>query len=329
MDPISILFLTDHNTHSQHNSFYCLYEAFQNHPNIHHIAAASRGYQPNASFFSGDFHSPLFVQSPQPPFTYSAWPWEDESHMKKGALSDFDIILLRVPSPVPDHFFRGLEKQFPPERIINRPSGILTTGSKAFLTEVAELCPPLQLLKSPKEAIELASTMDIVLKPLQNYGGKGLLKIQNKRLYRGNEMQKIEELPNFWDASGSMLAMKYLPDLKNGDKRTVVAHGKIQFSTVRYPPPDSWICNVSQGGTSALSSPTTEEIHMANILSQRLEREGVILFGFDTLEDEKGIRKLSEINVQSIGGIWPAEQASGLPISNQITQQILNYISTL
>lgn len=329
MDPLSILFLTDHNTHSQHNSFYCLYRAFQKHPGIHHIAAASRGYPPNESFFKGDFQSPLYVQSPPAPFTYSTWPWEDDSHMSMGTLSDFDIILLRIPSPVPDHFYRALEERFPPKRIINRPSGILQTGSKAFLIEVAELCPPLKLLKSPKEAIEMSSTMDIVLKPLQNYGGKGLLKIQNGQFYRGNSREPLEDLPKYWDSVGSMLAMKYLPNLSKGDKRTVVAHGKIQFSTVRFPPPDSWICNVSQGGTSALSTPTAEEIQMAEILSRRLEEKGVILFGFDTLENEEGIRKLSEINVQSIGGIWPAEQASGLPISDQITQQILNYLAKI
>ncbi len=324
MDNISLLILTDHRTHSEHNSFYGLFRAFYKHPNIHKVTVASRQYAENESFFKGDMQAALYGFSPLP-LPYSDWKWPLPQEQQALQVNSYDIVFLRLPEPSPELFFTRLEEAFPHILFINRPSGILKTGSKAYLTHFPNLCPPLRLLHSPKEAIELSQEMDIVLKPLRNYGGKGVLKIEKQQLFMGNQKHDISEIDQFWDSQGSMLAMKYLPFLKAGDKRTVVANGQIQFSTVRYPPPDSWICNVAQGGRSEMSLPSPEEEAMATQLAEQLLPEGIILFGFDTLADEKGIRKLSEINVQSIGGIVPAEKASGKAISEQIVEQLLNY----
>lgn len=324
MKDFSLLILTDHRTHSEHNSFYGLFRAFFKHPKIKKVAVASREYAENEAFFKGDMQAALHGYLPKP-LPFSDWTWPTPQQLETLEVHAYDIVFLRLPEPSPELFFTELENAFPKVLFINRPSGILKAGSKAYLTHFPNLCPPLRLLKSPKEALELSKEMDIVLKPLRNYGGKGILKIEQEELFMGNEKHDVSELDRFWDRRGSMLAMKYLPYLKAGDKRTVVVNGHIQFSTVRYPPPDSWICNVSQGGRSEMSTPNPEEKQMAEQLSEHLLPEGIILFGFDTLVNEEGTRKLSEINVQSIGGIVPAERATGKPIADQIVSHLLTY----
>ena len=326
MDNVSLLILTDHRTHSEHNSFYGLFRAFYRHPKLNNVTVASRQYAKNAPFFKGEMQAPLYGFSPAP-LPFSDWKWPPHKKLQILSVDSFDIVFLRLPEPSPDVFFTQLESSFPNVLFINRPSGILKTGSKAYLTHFPNLCPPLRLLHSPKEALDLSQEMDIVLKPLRNYGGKGILKIEKNQLFLGNQKYDVSEIDQFWDSRGSMLAMKYLPFLKAGDKRTVVSNGQIQFSTVRYPPADSWICNVAQGGRSEMSAPSPEETDMATQLAEKLLPEGIVLFGFDTLADEKGTRKLSEINVQSIGGIIPAELESGKPISDDIVSQLLNYAS--
>jgi glutathione synthase len=266
----------------------------------------------------------LYGYHPQA-LSFEDWKWPPPKGLHSLTIHSFDLVFLRLPEPSSPNFFRQLEAHFPEVLWINRPGGILKVGSKKFLTQVPTLCPPVQWLKSSREAISLSKTMDIVLKPLRNYGGKGLLKIQDGLLYEGNTKKEFEELNTLWDGQDGMLAMKYLPFLKEGDKRTVVANGHIEFSTVRYPPANSWICNVAQGGRSEMSQPSLEEIEIAQVLTPILKDEGVVLFGFDTLVDDSGKRKLSEINVQSIGGIVPAENKSGEPISDRIVQHLLDY----
>lgn len=326
MDALSIAIITDHSTHTEQNSFYGLFRGCKVHPAVRTVSVISRNYECNKAFFNGDMDAKVYAFKPYVK-TYQQWIWPKPEQLQRVALKEYDLILLRLPEPTPDLFFNKLEEQFSDSLFINKPSGILEVGSKAYLTNFPNLCPPLKIVTDSDQALELADQMDIVLKPLRNYGGKGLIKIENNQLYYGNQLKSTAKLNSIWDANRPMLAMKYLPNLHQGDKRTVVAHGEIQFSTVRYPPRDSWICNVAQGGHSELSSPAPEEIEIADILSQKLYPKGIILFGFDTLVDNNGKRKLSEINVQSIGGIVPAERDSNEPISENIIRQLLIFAS--
>lgn len=326
MDPISIVIFTDHSTHSQHNSFYGLFRGCKAHPDVHSVTVVSRNYKCNEAFFAGDMNAQVWAYQPVVE-TYQKWKWPKKQELLPVDLREYDIIFLRLPEPTADLFFRNLEKHLPYTLFINSPTGILEVGSKAYLTNFPNLCPPLSLVENPDQALALSKKMDIVLKPLRNYGGKGIIKIENDELSYGNEVQSSNNLDFLWDAKEPMLAMQYLPNLHLGDKRTVVANGEIQFSTVRYPPRDSWLCNVARGGHSELSSPTPEEAEMANILANELEPKGIILFGFDTLVDNEGKRKLSEINVQSIGGIVPAERDSNKPISENIIRQLMIFAS--
>jgi glutathione synthase len=126
-----------------------------------------------------------------------------------------------------------------------------------------------------------------------------------------------------------MLAMKYLPNVSKGDKRIVVANGKIMLSTIRYPSRDSWLCNIAQGGVSKMAQPSPNERKIAHTLSPVLKNFGVILYGFDTLVNNRGKRILSEINTLSIGGIKPAEVESGRKIAPTIAQRIINHLNQM
>ena len=65
---------------------------------------------------------------------------------------------------------------------------------------------------------------------------------------------------------------------------------------------------------------------MAHHLGQILFEKGVILFGFDTLLGDDGIRKLSEINTLSIGGLPQIGILSGKPVVNTAARLIWEYL---
>ena len=76
--------------------------------------------------------------------------------------------------------------------------------------------------------------------------------------------------------------MKFLKNVTQGDKRTIVANRQILGSALRLPAPGSWMCNVAQGGRAVLAEADEDEHIIQEILTPILYRKGVVIFGFDT-----------------------------------------------
>jgi len=152
---------------------------------------------------------------------------------------------------------------------------------------------------------------------LKDYGGKGVVKISDGQVDLGDKQLSIKDYFNTIDQqlqSEGYLAMKYLKNVTNGDKRLLVVDGEILASSLRMPANGSWICNASRGGRSVASEPSSHEIAMISKINHLLKANGIFIYGVDTLEDDNGQRIISEINTMSIGG-WPqAQQQTEKPI---------------
>ena len=213
--------------------------------------------------------------------------------------------------------------------IINHPNGIEQTSTKAFLLNFPKICPPMKLCKSIDEILEFANRFPIVLKPLKEYGGKGLLKINGDVLNDGSDdfdtNDYLRKQKEYIETEG-YLAMKFLKNVSEGDKRILVVNGKILASSLRLPAKDSWLCNVAQGGRSVASEVTSEEEKIIRRITPKLRRAGILIFGADTLVDDDGKRILSEINTLSIGGFPQAEKQTGRPVVQEAIDGIIEFV---
>ena len=212
-------------------------------------------------------------------------------------IQDYDFLLLRLDWPVSPEFLDFLVSVFPQEQIINSPEGMILTGSKEFLLNFPNLCPAMKICESIEDIEEFKEEYPMVLKPLENYGGFGLIKIENNEVIEnGKKFNYDDYLPILREkVKGRYLAMKFLKNVTNGDKRVIVINGKILGATLRLPPSNSYICNLTQGGSSNYADVTKEETLIAKKISPLMIENGVLIFGFDTLEDDDGKRVLSEI----------------------------------
>jgi glutathione synthase len=329
MNAYRLLVLTDHRSHSPENSLYALLQAIRKHPKCAYLAVASRGTQGNQAFFTGQVDKArLYATTVDEHFDYSDKGAAYQGNLQRVRLSNFDAILLRLPPPYDPVFAKFLVNTFPEHRIINRPSGIARTASKAFLLDVADLCPPIQLVESVGDLLQWKDQFPFVLKPLNNYGGKGIVKVDGDRVWSGDHSESfLDFLQAFAKKPEPLLAMQYLDRVHEGDKRVVVCNGTIMGASLRLPAQGSWLCNAAQGGMSVSSGVTPEEERIANELAPRLKAEGVILFGFDTLVDNQGKRVLSEINTMSIGGLKQMEIQMGRPMLQEMADLIIQYIT--
>lgn len=323
-----VLVLTDHRGHSTENSIYALLQQMRIHPRCVEIMIASRGAKLNDAFF----------RDPSSEILYAAPVTSDFAFSKAGQIMlngqvqvyphEFDVVFLRLPRPVTDQFLLQLEEVFAGQVIINRPSGIVRTSNKAFLLELSEVCPPIRLVHSVAEVLAFAQEFPIVLKPLREYGGKGIIKIKGNQLDDGSRIHDadsyLQEMAPVLQTEG-MLAMQFLKNVSQGDKRIIVVDGNIMAASLRLPAQGSWLCNVAQGGTSIATGITAEEEAIIATIQPQLAAAGILIYGTDTLVDDQGKRVLSEINTLSIGGFPQAEKQQGRPIIQPTINKIFRY----
>lgn len=331
MKKYHILALTDHRKHSKENSIYALLSTLATHPQCENLEIASRGNALNNSFFYEMTSTKIHVRKLDQKFAFQADGKQFFEKLKEKDIADYDVILMRLPRPISDDFLVFLAKKAGKTVFINDPLGIIKTSSKAFLLNFPECCPPIQICHSVKEIIDFAEQYPIVLKPLREYGGKGIFKIENGKVYEGNSVYEtqiyLQNIKQQIETEGYLM-MKYLKNVTQGDKRILVVGGQIMAASLRLPPPNSWLCNVAQGGTSVTAQLENEEIAIIKTISPRLEAEGIFIFGADTLVDDDGKRILSEINTLSIGGFPQAEKQTGKPIVKNTINKIIKYIDT-
>ncbi len=324
---LKVLILTDHSRHSAENSVYALARGMVHHAEIASVDVASRALQENADFFACDTHV-LYASPVDADFDFS----EDAHYMRKGLrkidTKGFDLVFMRLPRPLSDAQLRHIDSVFAGTVIINKPSGIINTSSKAFLLNFPSCCPPMRLVTSLDEIQEFAQKFPIVLKPLREYGGKGILRINGEKIDDGSTeydtTQYLNSLKPVIEQEG-FLAMKFLKNVGEGDKRILVVGGEVLASSLRLPAENSWLCNVAQGGRSVPTEVTEEELHIVSEVAPRLRQEGVLICGIDTLVDDEGTRVMSEINTLSVGGFPQSQIQTGRPVINKTLEIILSH----
>ncbi len=330
MKKYRVLVLTDHSTHGKNESIYSLLRMMSKHPLCVEISLATRGNSKNSAFFS-DFDMPtIFAKRIDEDFYYTeAGDWFEDS--KCVVISEFDALFLRIDRPLTDDQLYKIERNYRELLIINSPGGIVETGSKRFLLNFPELCPDITLCHTMADIKEQLEKFPIVLKPLHGYGGTGLIRIDAKKVFFENKKYNYEPgmalVADYLKHSEAMLSMRYLKNVTEGDKRVLVVGGKILGATLRLPPKGSWLCNLNQGGTASYAKVDEREYEIAEAISPILRRHGVLIFGFDTLVDDDGVRCLSEINTLNVGGLVQAEEFSGEPVVKIASELLWTYIA--
>jgi glutathione synthase len=327
MHKLKILFLTDHLNHGPSNSLYTLVQAMRLHTHCHQVDVATRGNTMNDSFFKNDHPSDLYVTRTDQDFAFSPTGKSFEKYTLGSSLNTYDVVWLRLPPPLSDSFLNILSQRFSNQLIINSPKGIQITGSKEFLINFRELCPPLKICTSIEDIKTFKNRFPIVLKPFREYGGKGIVRIDGNKVWEGkrettfdNFIEKIKHSPIEY------LGVKYLKNVTQGDKRIVVVNGKILGASLRLPAKDSWICNIAMGGSALDATPDEAEVKIVEHLNPALAKLGIVMYGVDTLINDEGKRVLSEINTTSIGGFANISKLSNKLPAKEAADLIWNYI---
>jgi glutathione synthase len=231
-------------------------------------------------------------------------------------LSTFDVVLLRQDPPFDLAYISTthmLERIQPKTLVVNDPAHVRNAPEKVFVTEFPELMPP-TLITRDLEAIKAfrAEHGDIVMKPLYGKGGEAVFRLEREDLNFGS----------LYDLFATMfrepwVVQKFLPAVKDGDKRIILVDGEFAGAVNRVPAPDDLRSNMVRGGVPKATDLTEREREICARLGPALRQRGLLFVGIDVIDGF-----LTEINVTSPTGIRAIKNLGGPDVAALIWDKI-------
>ena len=224
-------------------------------------------------------------------------------------LATFDVVLLRQDPPFDLAYISSthmLDRIHPKTLVVNDPSHVRNAPEKIFVTEFPDLMPP-TLITRDLDAIKAfrAEQGDIVMKPLYGKGGEAVFRLEAEDLNFGS----------LYDLFASMfrepwVVQKFLPAVKDGDKRIILVDGAFAGAVNRVPAPDDLRSNMVRGGVPKATDLTEREREICARLGPALRERGLLFVGIDVIDGF-----LTEINVTSPTGIRAVKNLGGPDIA--------------
>ena len=231
-------------------------------------------------------------------------------------LAEFDVVWLRQDPPFDMHYITSthlLDRLKGQTLVVNDPFWVRNYPEKLLVLDFPELTPPttiardMQTIKAFKDKHQ-----DIILKPLYGNGGAGVFRLDaNDR----NLTSLYELFTGF--SREPLIVQKFLPDVKNGDKRVILVDGEPVGAINRVPAEGETRSNMHVGGRPEKIGLTERDLEICAAIGPLLKEKGQIFVGIDVIGDY-----LTEINVTSPTGIQELERFNGENIAEKIWKAI-------
>ena len=231
-------------------------------------------------------------------------------HVKLGEparvdLSTFDVVLLRQDPPFDVAYITTtylLERIHPKTLVVNDPKSVRDAPEKMFVMNFQHFMPDTLITRSRTEIEAFRREHgEIVMKPLHGNGGAAVFHVGKTDANFGS----------LYDLFSTMfkepwVVQRFLPEVKQGDKRIILADGQFAGAVNRVPAENDIRSNMVRGGTPVLSELSKREQEICEALGPELKKRGLIFVGIDVIDGY-----LTEINVTSPTGLRAIARLGG------------------
>jgi glutathione synthase len=246
---------------------------------------------------------------------------QEGEHFKLGEpervdLARFDVVLLRQDPPFDLAYITTthlLERIRRTTLVVNDPAEVRNAPEKMFVTQFPDLMPPTLITRDLAEIKAFRSEQgDIVMKPLYGKGGEAVFRLAREDLNFGS-------LYDLFAATfrEQWVVQKFLPAVKDGDKRIILVDGEFAGAVNRVPAPDDLRSNMVRGGTPKETDLTPREREICTRIGPPLRERGLLFVGIDVIDGY-----LTEINVTSPTGIRAVKNLGGPDVAAMIWDRI-------
>jgi glutathione synthase len=231
-------------------------------------------------------------------------------------LRTFDIVLMRQDPPFNLNYVAAthlLERIHPHTLVVNDPVAVRNAPEKLFVTQFPELMPPTLITFDPEEIKAFrAEHKDIIVKPIYGNGGAGVFHI-------GPDDENLNSLLDLLAQTvrEPLMVQRYIPEIKQGDKRIVLIDGEAAGAVNRIPPVGDARANLHVGGRAEKAALGRRDLEICEALGPVLKEQGLVFVGIDVIGEW-----LTEINVTSPTGLQEIDRFDGVSLEAMIWDAI-------
>lgn len=239
-------------------------------------------------------------------------PWHRLSDCYRQPLSGFNVVVMRKDPPFDleyfytTHLFTLAEQQG--IKIFTSGQALRDFNEKLAILRFPELTAP-TLVTSEIGRIRafVNQQFDAIIKPLDGMGGGGIFRVRPD----DPNLNVILETATQW-SQRTVMVQRYIPEIRNGDKRVLVIDGKpVDYCLARIPKAGETRGNLAAGGRGETRELTARDREIAETVGPFLRSQGILLAGLDIIGDY-----LTEINVTSPTCFREIMNHSGLDVAS-------------
>ena len=233
-------------------------------------------------------------------------------------LSDFDVILMRKDPPFDMEYIYATYildlAKMGGAKVINDPSAIRNLNEKVSITMFPSVTPPTLVTSNQCDLESFLNQQEkIVVKPLDGMGGRSIFIVEKGE---PNTNTIFEEMTR--NNSKTIMAQKYIPEIKDGDKRIHLVFGNhVDMALARVPSEKDHRGNLVMGAVGEVRKLTQRDIEICKTIGGTLLKSGVYFAGIDVIGDY-----LSEINITSPTGMREISKNSDVNVSDRFFEAL-------
>ena len=227
------------------------------------------------------------------------------------------VVLMRKDPPFDDQFLYDTHilsiAQGAGALVVNDPQGLRDYNEKLAALLFPQCCPPTLVSRDAAELKAfIAEHGEAVLKPLDGMGGRSIFRA------RAGDSNLNVILETLIGDGNQTLAQRFIPGIKEGDKRVLLVDGvPVDYVLARIPQGDEFRGNLAAGGRGEGRPISDRDRWIAEQVAPEMKRRGMLFVGLDVIGDY-----LTEVNVTSPTCVRELDAQFGLNIAGMLFDAI-------
>lgn len=262
-------------------------------------------------------------------------------HPEKMLLSDYQCIHMRKDPPFDLNYIAVtwiLSALPPTTKVLNAPDALRSFNEKLLIMHYPEFRDEVIVSSDPADMLDFIienCNNSAVLKPLDLYAGKGILKLEVSPLAKPLAGATSSSSPDILSQKQALNVLEketnsgqikkiiqpYNPAITKGEIRAFAAGGEAVSYCLKVPKEGSFLANTGSGANLEPFDPPEHIENMVNKVAKDLLRHGVFLVGLDIIGSF-----ISEINITSPRLLLPPG-TDDEPFYNVLADKILEFAS--
>jgi len=242
-----------------------------------------------------------------------------------GRLADFHSVWMRKDPPFDMKFFFSTHvlslidqsKCF----VMNNPNGLREANEKLYALRFPEQIPQTLVSSDMRRLKEFMDELggEMIVKPLDGAGGSGVFYINQQDRNTNSILEAATD-----NGRRLIMAQRYLPEIRQGDKRIIVLDGEPLGAVLRVPLESETRGNIHVGGKCVKTEVTARDQEICAALAPLLRADGLYFVGLDVIGSY-----LTEVNVTSPTGIQEVNALNGVRLETQVVDFVERQVEKL